>query len=487
MATATIKECVTNFVDALKERNAAIFAGAGFSKTSGFVDWKELMRDIAADLGLDVDKETDMIAIAQFHINDRLGNRSIVNQSIINQFTKEAHLTKNHVILADLPINTYWTTNYDNLIERAIEEAGKTPDIKRTSENMCITIPKRDAIVYKMHGDICLPNDAVITKEDFETYELNRGAYSIVLQSHLVSNTFLFVGFSFEDPNLIYILTRIKNLLGTKNTRTHYCIFKKETDPEKIRKQELKLRDLNRYGITAVLIDDYPQITEILRQIETLYRRSQVFISGAAETFKDFGTDDSAKELIHNLSKEIVAKGKKIISGFGYNVGSGVINGALEHIFSTKYRKLDEYLKLMPFPQFTSGDFTGLSDVEKQIRKKERNNLYRDLMLSEAGVAVFLFGNKEKKDISGNITIINSNGMYEEFQIAKQKGIKPIPVGATGYMAKEIWNEVMKDFTFYYGNDEEIKEKLQVIGSKHSPQQEIIKAIIFIIDKLNKG
>jgi len=276
MATATKKECIKAFVNALREKNAAVFLGAGFSKSAGFVDWKDLMRETALELGLDVDQETDLIGIAQYHINERLGNRSIINQLLIEHFVKDVDVTPNHKILAELPIATYWTTNYDDLIERSLKDAGKTPDVKRISENICITVPKRDAVIYKMHGDISLPNDAILTKEDYETYELNRGAYSIVLQADLVSKTFIFIGFSFEDPNLIYILGRIKNLLGTRNTRNHYCFFKKEaasSRPDILRKQELRLKDLNRYGISAILIDDYPEITKTLNAVSSLYKR----------------------------------------------------------------------------------------------------------------------------------------------------------------------------------------------------------------------
>ncbi len=484
MAAVTVKECITSFVSALKEKNAAIFAGAGFSKASGFVDWKELMRDIAIDLGLDVDKETDLIAIAQYHINERLGNRNIINQSIIDHFTKDAEVTENHKILAELPITTYWTTNYDNLIERSLEAAGKTPDTKIISENICITKSKRDAVIYKMHGDASLPNDAVLTKEDYETYELNRSAYSIVLQADLVSKTFLFVGFSFEDPNLIYIFTRIKNLLGTKSTRNHYCIFKRETDPDKLRKQEFKLKDLNRYGIFAVLVDNYSQITDILKKIDHNYKRSHIFISGAAEVFNEYGSEKKAIELIHNLSKRIIANKKKLISGFGYKVGSAVINGALEYIFSTKYRKIDEYLKLMPFPQLNSGELDGATQDEIMKRKKERNNLYRDLMISEAGIAIFIFGNKLlKKD--GKDVITNSNGMYDEFKIAKEKGVKPIPIGATGYMAREIWEEVINDYDKYYNGDPEIKQWLTILGDNTQSNDQLINCTYSIIQKLN--
>ena len=43
----------------LEQDNVAIFAGSGLSAPAGFVSWVELLRPIAKDIGLDVDKEHD--------------------------------------------------------------------------------------------------------------------------------------------------------------------------------------------------------------------------------------------------------------------------------------------------------------------------------------------------------------------------------------------------------------------------------------------
>ena len=50
-----IEGFIKDFVQDLHNDSAAIFAGAGLSKGSGFVDWPELLRDIATELGLNVD------------------------------------------------------------------------------------------------------------------------------------------------------------------------------------------------------------------------------------------------------------------------------------------------------------------------------------------------------------------------------------------------------------------------------------------------
>lgn len=40
----------------LDEGNLAVFAGAGLSRSAGFVDWKSLLKPIADDLDLDVEE-----------------------------------------------------------------------------------------------------------------------------------------------------------------------------------------------------------------------------------------------------------------------------------------------------------------------------------------------------------------------------------------------------------------------------------------------
>jgi NAD-dependent SIR2 family protein deacetylase len=166
MPSALIDSFIDTYAQALADQNAAIFAGAGLSIPAGMVDWKGLLKNIAREIGLDVKKEDDLITVAQFHYNEH-GGRHKINQALIHEFARRAKLTENHRILARLPIRTYWTTNYDTLIEESLKEAGKTPDVKTTVANLATTLPRRDAVVYKMHGDIAQPDKAVVTKDDY--------------------------------------------------------------------------------------------------------------------------------------------------------------------------------------------------------------------------------------------------------------------------------------------------------------------------------
>ena len=56
-----INAFINKYVKEIRNNNAAFFAGAGFSKESGYVDWKTLLESIASELGLEVEKEHDLI------------------------------------------------------------------------------------------------------------------------------------------------------------------------------------------------------------------------------------------------------------------------------------------------------------------------------------------------------------------------------------------------------------------------------------------
>lgn len=434
-------ELIRKYVDAIREGNAAVFAGAGLSRPSGYVDWKGLLRPLAADIDLDVDKEKDLLSVAQFYRNKK-GSHTSISQAIMTAFSRDVLPNENISILTRLPIFTYWTTNYDELIERGIEAANRNPDVKSETDQLPIMKPDRDAIVYKMHGDVQHPAKAVLTKSDYELYENRRPLFRTALKGDLISKRFLFIGFSFEDPNLDYILSQIRSLLN-EEVPEHFCFFRKVqpydyTDPKDYgyacARQEMQIENLQNYGIQTVFVDSYDEITEILREIEKATKMKNVFISGSAAEYGSWGKT-KAEELASKLARALVHGDCRITSGFGTEIGSAVINGALDIIYTEKYRHVDEHLCLRPFPQ----------NISNPTKRAELYKKYREGILEETGISVFMFGNKI--DEAGNI--VEANGCIQEFEIAKAKGNLIIPIGSTGYAAKTILERVKVDAADY--------------------------------------
>ena len=126
---SNIEEFIDDYVTALRQNTAAVFLGAGMSKTCGYVDWAELMKPVAKHLELDVSRETDYALLAQYYVNDER-NRGKLNKLLFNSMTPDkAACSDRHAILARLPVSVYWTTNYDELMEKALE-AGKKIGVK---------------------------------------------------------------------------------------------------------------------------------------------------------------------------------------------------------------------------------------------------------------------------------------------------------------------------------------------------------------------
>ncbi|MEO6177577.1 MAG: SIR2 family protein [Flavobacterium circumlabens] len=474
--TPEINGFINDYVKDLRSGNASIFVGAGISRAAGYVDWKGLLSEIAESLSLDINKEYDLLSIAQYHVN--ANGRARINKKILDEFTEENEETENHRILARLPFRTIWTTNYDNLIEDTCSRYNKIVDDKHSVKQLFQNKPKSDLILYKMHGDIDFPGDAILTKEDYEGYFSTHEAFITTLSGELISKTFLFIGFSFTDPNIDHVLSRL-NFKYKKKDREHYCLLKKHSIHDfsgdqaeldyNLRKQQLFISELKRFGITAILIEDYSDITEILAEIEKRYNSHSIFISGSAIEYGEF-TSLEAQSFIHLLSKEIIKKNLNVINGFGLGVGSAIINGALDAVYSENKKYSENQLVLKPFPQFPSGE----KDL-KQLWEEYRHN-----MISRAGIILILFGNKETEN-----GIINANGVKIEFEIAIEKGLVPIPIFYTGYMSQEIFDEISKNFN-KYNLTEELFNDISNLKLDKGDLNKSIKEIISIIQKIAK-
>lgn len=432
---ATKKQFLREYIKAIRDGNAAVFAGAGLSRPSGFVVWRDLLRPLAEDIGLNIDNEYDLTAVAQY-VRNQSGNRAAINSSLLDAYSKNVAKNENVTILTRLPIYTYWTTNYDHLIEEGLRDANRNCDVKIEYKQLSSTKRDRDAVVYKMHGDADHAADAVLTKDDYVQYDRNYPFFRNVLQGDLISKTFLFVGFSFEDPNLDSILGQIRLLLD-ENIRNHYCFMKRVTRATakddvdfgyQKAQQDLREEDLKRYGIQTVFVDQYSEITEILKEIEHAVLANHVFISGSAEFYEGAWPKAKIDELAYKLANQLVKEAFRVTSGFGLGIGSSVINGALDEIYCSKFKHIDEHLCLRPFPQ-------GIEDADVRRAKWKQ---YREEMLDENGIAIFMAGNKRTSENDKAL----ADGCLQEYQIAKEKGCVIIPIGSTGDAAAAIYAEV---------------------------------------------
>ena len=121
---------------------------------------------------------------------------------------------------------------------------------------------------------------------------------------------------------------------------------------------------------------------------------------------------------------------------------------------------------LRPFPQ----------NIKDKERRQALFKKYREDMISDTGIAIFLFGNKRSSDNSS--TIIEAPGCWEEFEIAKANKNYIIPIASTGWMAKQIFDEIKRDI----GKYRYMKEHVDFF-EKSKDIDAIVKAVVDIAKK----
>jgi hypothetical protein len=469
---------IKRYAEALRSGDVAIFAGAGLSRAAGYVDWRSLLKDIATDLKLDIDRETDLIAVAQYHLNEKR-NRARLNQTIVQELAGSATPTQTHRILARLPIPTAWTTNYDQLLERSFEGTGKVVDLKLTQENLAHSKRGRDLVLYKMHGCVTQPHEAVVTKDDYEQYERKRPLFVESLKGDLIAKTFLFLGFSFTDPNIDYILSRVRVLLGT-NVREHFCVMRMPQRPSAAggrrkaeyeyerRKTTLRQGDLLRFGIETVWVDDFSHVEQILSALSSFIHRKAVFVSGAAHDPAPLGRirlDDLARE----IGSRLIRDGYNLVSGFGLGLGEQCVIGSLRALYGIPKGADLERLVVRPFPRVDSGN------------QQKENTRHREELIARSGILIVISGNRAQ----GSGSEI-SPGVSEEVAIALRDGKYVIPIGASGHVARQTWERAVADSELYLPGLK-AKRELAVLGDSNATNDQLVNALFALLEKAEKA
>ncbi len=98
-------------------------------------------------------------------------------------------------------------------------------------------IAARRRAIIKMHGSLddgypaeWLAPGPVITRGDYENYETRRPRTWNVLRAPYLGRRFLFLGFSFTDPN-VEILQRLARTTGTAQADQHIAVMRRPSFP----------------------------------------------------------------------------------------------------------------------------------------------------------------------------------------------------------------------------------------------------------------
>jgi len=290
----------------------------------------------------------------------------------------------------------------------------------------------------------------------------------------------LFVGLSFTDPNIRHVLSLIRESF-TEAPPEHFAIVRPphpddfESEDEfkaRIAQHNLWAKDLRRYGLIAVEIDNYDEVRGLLREIERRVAARRVWVSGSWP-IEDGGAGAAANyALAEDIGRWIGRSGRDLVSGAGMLIGSAAIAGFLDALRDRGGWDLNRRLIARPFPQPLAG---ALPDGPKWT-------MLRQELARQAGAAIFIGGAKCDGD-----KVVVADGVMEEFEIAREAGVFLLPVGATGGAAAEIAQALIGSDPAPKGQSiRPSDDELRLLLDPATNRQAIVETITTILDRLGK-
>jgi hypothetical protein len=191
-------------VEQFSRGDGAVFVGAGLSVGAGLPGWAGLVRPLAQAVGArwpadEADLTVNhLLTTVQYYENQR-GRNALVRHLRDELETTGVQPTPVHRLLASLPTRVIFTTNYDDLVERALREARRPLNVVVSEPELSFWSEERVQVV-KLCGDLDRPESIVVTQRDFSTYFATHPRLAERLRSTLESKASLFLGYSLRDP-----------------------------------------------------------------------------------------------------------------------------------------------------------------------------------------------------------------------------------------------------------------------------------------------
>lgn len=341
-------EVPKEIIDAIKNENAVIFAGAGISTEGKNVYKTTLYTDINDELGEKYDNTFPQLMTK--YCNRPNGRRNLINRIIerfeyYKSFSEIDNIMKQFFNpLADIySIKEIITTNWDRQFE---EKCNCMPIIY--NEDIPLLDEKRRN-VYKIHGSIDNIGTLVMTESDYERCynELRENLIGGRLKDLLSRKTVVFIGYSLEDEDFKKIWQFIDEKLG--DLKPHFYIVSPD---EKMRE---KLKDKNVTIINTLGSNFVEKVRQQL--IEEKYLLDSDILYDVAYTTLSLALD------IHKKTSEMMREAKNSLLIYSISFQDGIIH-SLKRIIARQ--SSGEYLN----PMFLCSSIESYYHLSNQYMKE---------------------------------------------------------------------------------------------------------------------
>lgn len=233
----------------IARQKVVVFVGAGASKwampNSGnnFKDWPDFLTYAARRSSPKIQRLVrERIRAKDYLIASQLLKSHLADQwttVLTEEFQQAADISRLHRAIVSLNQRVIVTTNFDKLIEKAWNDS----DVKRyptvvskIDQQVFKLFRDSESYLIKIHGSIDEPESIVFDKSSYQRSAFSNRFYQDLVSTLLLTHTFLFIGFSMDDPAVSLLVESHAHRFS--ETRPHYAFFsgKRQTEIDEISK-----------------------------------------------------------------------------------------------------------------------------------------------------------------------------------------------------------------------------------------------------------
>ena len=430
--------------DKISKRQLSLYIGAGVSVPSHIPSWSNIVKECCKELKINLtDYEDNYYKLLEIY-SLKFGRASLVNK--FEGYIDNADFNNNQIleVLAKLNFNKIWTTNFDDILQKYLNQNETICNIINTDDKFAEILLHDGISIIKLNGDFNSKTQ-ILTEQDYLNYEMNFKNIYLNFQSELYIHSFLIVGSSLSDG--LYLPTIYKLFPNAVPPHKSYCLMQKPVgNKNQIHRFNLNMQYLkNIYNIETVLYNEHTEIPEILECILKLSINRNCFISGSLPQKRreeQENLENTARIFCRELSNILMELEIKINTCFGMLIGN-YISFPITSSCVKNGVSVNKYLQIYP--------------LDNRLSSKDATE-FRRKIISKGKYFIAMGGSPSK-----------TSGVYAEYLIAKDLGKIIIPIPLLGGCGEMIFNEITNlptfqvDYPYLYNYTEALSSQTEYI------------------------
>ena len=224
------KKYLDEIISYLKHGNVVLFLGAGASKSVGAPLSRELEEKLKVRFP-NATASSDFFSICQ-EVIDEYDRAEL--EDFIKKELEVLQPGDHYSLLVKYEWSAIFTTNYDDLIERAYRD----PNRRKRCHSVIAEEPdpqtnaKEWVNLFKLMG--CINNNMVLTLQDYINRANTSKLYYKYLFDYVKNGTIVYLGYSFNDQLANFVINQVRETFGQEKLRRSFALYHEKITNEKI-------------------------------------------------------------------------------------------------------------------------------------------------------------------------------------------------------------------------------------------------------------